>query len=145
MEQIYHNYEDWEDYKNGFYSKPKKSEESEHIFKVIELFNSKTLTETYMNRVIEEWKNSVEHNLTNASMNKIAYIGQAACCIYASVPSETTMKAWKMIPLEIQDRANKIAENIIKEWEQKKRLENTLKNGSQEDTNKGYQTKLPVY
>ena len=40
--------------------------------------SSEDLTRENMMRVISEWKYSCEHNLTNESLNRIAYIGQAA-------------------------------------------------------------------
>ena len=51
-------------------------------------------------------------------MNKIAYIGQAACCLYAGVPSTITMEAWSKVPSEYRDIADSIAKEVLKEWEQ---------------------------
>lgn len=70
-----------------------------------------------MTRVCSEWVFSCEHNLTNSSMNKIAYIGQAACCLYAGVPSTITMEAWSLLDKSVQDKANEIAERVLKKWE----------------------------
>lgn len=117
MERIYHPWHRWEDYKLGFYNQCSGLEKEQKIQKVLELFNSKDLTEEYMNRVINEWVYSCEHNLTNSSMNRIAYIGQAACCIYDNIPSTVTMEAWSLLDKKIQDRADKIAEKVIKKWE----------------------------
>lgn len=74
---------------------------------------SKALTKKYMMRVVEEWKYSCEHNLTNESMNKIAYIGQAACCIYGGVPSTVTMEIWSTLPQNVRDRSDEIAKETI--------------------------------
>jgi protoheme ferro-lyase len=116
MERIYHPYWLWEDYKNGFYENISGEEKKQMILKVIEMFNSEKLTIEYMNRVINEWIYSCEHNLTNDSLNKIAYIGQGACCIYAKVPNTITMEAWSLLDKEIQYRANKIAIEVINKW-----------------------------
>ena len=77
------------------------------------MFNSEKMTKKFMLRVINEWKFSCEHNLTNPSMNKIAYIGQAACCIYCGAPNTITMKAWNMLDENIKERANRIAKNTL--------------------------------
>ena len=69
IKRIYHNYKLWEDYKNGFYSSCEKSKKQENIDKVIEMFNNYELTSIYMQKVIDEWKYSCEHNFTNYSMN----------------------------------------------------------------------------
>ncbi len=116
MNRIYHPYWYWEDYKAGFYENCSGEIKSQHITKVLEMFNSEKLTEENMNRVTAEWKYSCEHNLTNDSLNKIAYIGQAACCIYAKIPSTITMEAWSLLKPEIQDRANKQAEKVLNIW-----------------------------
>lgn len=142
LKRIYHDYNLWEDYKNGFYEIISGNEKEEKIKKVIELFSDKELTEEFMNRVINEWKYSCEHNLTNYSMNRIAYIGQAACCIYDKVPNLTTMYAWKFLDENIRLRSDKIASKTIKIWEQRKKLEITLNLGKKKDIKTEYQMKL---
>ena len=122
MERIYHRYEYWEDYKAGFYNNISGINKELMINKVVELFSSSELTELYMNKVIQQWKYSSEHNLTNLSLNRIAYLGQGACCIYAGVPSTITMEAWHLVSEENRNNANKIAEKIIKNYEKNLQL-----------------------
>ena len=122
MERIYHRYEYWEDYKAGFYNNISGVNKDLMINKVVELFSSSELTETYMNKVIEKWKYSCEHNLTNLSLNRIAYLSQSACCIYAGVPSSITMEAWHLVSEENRNNANKIAEKIINNYEKNLQL-----------------------
>lgn len=116
MERIYHPYDKWEDFKLGFYDNCSGEIKKSKIESVQMLFNSEKLTHEYMSKVINEWKYSCEHNLSNPSMNKIAYIGQGACCIYDSVPSTITMEAWNTLSKDIQDRSNKIAEIYLNEF-----------------------------
>lgn len=128
MKRIYHPYWLWEDYKAGFYENISGEQKKEMISKVLELFNSESLTKEFMNKVITDWKYSCEHNLTNESLNKIAYIGQGACCIYAGVPNTITMEAWSLLDKEIQNRANNIAEKTIETWtNENKRIQLCLK------------------
>lgn len=117
MKRIYHHFEKWEDWTFGFYNNCSGSEKKVKIEKVLEMFNSESLTTENMNRVISEWKYSCEHNLTNEAMNKIAYVGQAACCIYAEIPSGITMEAWSLLGSDVQNRADKIATSVISKWE----------------------------
>lgn len=119
LTRIYHPYTRWEDHKYGFYNNCSGKIKNEKISMAIKMFNSEILTKEYMNRVINEWKYSCEHNLTNESLNQIAYIGQAACCLYACVPSTVTMEAWNMLSKDIQDRSNKIAKQVIGKWNNK--------------------------
>lgn len=116
MKRIYHHYEMWEDWKCGFYDNCSGEVKAEKIKKVIEMFNSEKLTTEYMYLVIGKWIYSCEHNLTNESLNKIAYIGQAACCLYSQIPSSVTMEAWSMLTKEVQERSNQIAETVLNKW-----------------------------
>lgn len=129
LKQIFHPYYLWEDYKLGFYDNISGKNKQELINKVVELFSNQDLTEEFMQRVINEWIYSCEHNLTNYSMNRVAYLGQAACCIYAGVPSFITMNAWNLVDKKNRDIADFIANKKIKQWE---RLNSTLINGKKE-------------
>jgi len=116
MERIFHPYWKWEDYKAGFYDNCSGQLKDDLIQKGIEMFNSKVLTKQNMFYVVDNWKFSCEHNLTNPAMNKIAYIGQSACCVYAGIPSTLTMEIWNMLDSKIQEQANEIAKEAIERW-----------------------------
>jgi len=117
MQRIYHPYHLWEDYKAGFYDNLSGKNKDALVEKVIELFSSKELTEQFMKRVTSEWIYSCEHNLSNISLNRIAYIGQGACCVFAGVPSDITMFAWSKVKKENRDEADKIALSVLNDWE----------------------------
>jgi hypothetical protein len=117
MNRIYHRWELWEDYRAGFYDNISGKNKELLSSKVIELFSSKELTEEYMNRVIKEWPYSCEHNLTNTSMNRIAYLSQAACCLFAGCTSSIVMEGWHLVSKENRDISDNIAKEIINEWE----------------------------
>jgi hypothetical protein len=116
--RIYHPYWLWEDYKAGFYENCSGEQKQVYIEKIIEMFNSEKLTLESMFSVVDNWKYSCEHNLTNNSMNGIAYIGQGACCIYCGAPSTITMECWSKLTKEVQERANKNALQAIERWEE---------------------------
>ena len=116
IKRIYHRYEKWEDYPSGFYDSCTGKNKIEKEKMVVEMFNSEELTLKFMNKVIETWVNSCEHNLTNESLNKIAYIGQGACCLFAGIPSTVTMGMWSKLTKETQNRANNNAETVLNKW-----------------------------
>jgi len=116
--RIYHPYWLWEDYKAGFYENCSGEQKQVYIEKIIEMFNSEKLTLESMFSVVDNWKYSCEHNLTNNSMNCIAYIGQGACCIYCGAPSTITMECWSKLTKEVQERANKNALQAIERWKE---------------------------
>lgn len=117
MDRIYHRFEHWECYKAGFFKNSSSEEKDIQAKKVIELFSDPKKTELYMRKVIELWPNSCEHNLTNMSMNRVAWIGQSACCLFAQIPYRITMENWRFVPEEFQKIACDIAEKVIKEFE----------------------------
>jgi len=120
--RIYHPYWLWEDYKAGFYENCSNDEKQKHFEKIIEMFNDENLTIQNMNYVIENWKYSCEHNLTNLSLNQIAYIGQAACCVYCKAPSTVTMECWSKLSKHVQNRADQNAQDVIKKWKEKNKI-----------------------
>lgn len=118
MKQIYHPYHLWEDHKLGFYDNCSGGIKQEYIEKIIEMFSDQDKTREYMMRVVNTWQYSLEHNLTNSSINKVAYLGQSACCLYCGAPSTVTMEAWRLVSLENRDKADEIAMECIKKWEE---------------------------
>lgn len=118
MERIYHRYELWECFKNGFFRNVSGAEKKELQKKVIELFEDSIKTEMYMNKVINEWVYSCEHNLTNISLNRVAWLGQSACCLYAKIPYSITMETWRLVEEGKRNIACEIAEKIISKYEQ---------------------------
>lgn len=117
IKQVFHPFSVWEDHKHGFYNNISGGNKTEMTKHVIQLFCDPEKTKELMERVVKEWPFSCEHNFTNESMNKIAYLGQAACSLYKGVPCTVTMEAWSKVPKEFQDIADGIAEVIINQWE----------------------------
>lgn len=122
MDRIYHRYEKWECFKAGFFRNVSGEEKKELSKKVIELFENPEQTERFMKQVLKDWVNSCEHNLTNLSLNRIAWLGQSACCIYAKIPYSITMENWRFVQKESQEIACEIAEKLIKQYELSKEL-----------------------
>lgn len=114
--QIYHPWHKWEDHKNGFYFNMSGVERENRIHDVVNMFMHDEKTREFMLRVINEWKFSCEHNLTNPAINKVAYIGQSAACLYCGAPNTVTMEAWSLVPKEHQEKANEIAKECIEIW-----------------------------
>lgn len=122
MDRIYHRYEYWECFKAGFFKTSSGTERKELGKKVIELFEDSKKTEIFMQKVISEWIYSSEHNLTNISMNRVAWLGQSACCLYAKIPYSVTMENWRNVSEEKRNKACEIAERLIKEYETQEKL-----------------------
>jgi hypothetical protein len=122
MKRIYHNYLKWEDYLNGMWRKVLPEEEEEMLHVAIEFTGDHSRYGSAMRRVIKEWPFTCEHNITDNSINKKAFIGHCAVCIELGIPEYITRQAWGFLNQEQQDLANLEAENTIKEWYQSKQL-----------------------
>lgn len=117
MNRIYHPYWLWEDYRFGMYGKPKKGGKQKRIEIVIECLGNPKVCDEYMERIINEWKYSCEYRLSNTSINRVAWIGQASMCLYSGIKESETREGWWLLTEEQRDKANEIAKEKIKKWE----------------------------
>jgi hypothetical protein len=118
MDRIYHSYEKWECFKAGFFRNVSGDEKKALSKKVIELFEDSEKTEIFMRKVLEDWIYSNEHNLSNLSLNRIAWLGQSACCLFAKVPYRITMENWRYVSEQKRIEACEIAERLINQYEE---------------------------
>lgn len=70
-------------------------------------------------RVFEEWPKSCEHFLTNASLNRVAWLGQASMSIATGVPRDHRSGFMLLTEAE-RNEANATAELEIARWLRKK-------------------------
>lgn len=127
QDRIFHTYDKWECYKAGFYkTTPPENMLKEDCEKEYAIFlsNDNLFRET-LDKIINEWKNSCEHYLTNKAMNRIAWLGQASMC-YAKGISHEFRSGFNLLSLEQQERANNTALEYLNKW--------LVKNGFEEAT-----------
>lgn len=114
-------YNKWEDFLNGMYRIPDKPYNEDLILDCVNLLeNEKGFFESSLS-LIREWKISAEHNLSNKSINRQAWIGQAACCYKYKAPELVTRVAWSRVKPLNKIKANKIADKIIRIYEAENR------------------------
>ena len=114
--RIFHTFDKWEAVAAGFFApglKGRDREECEQEYGVfladLDAFGAG------ITKVFKEWPNSCEHNLTNSSMNRIAWIGQAAACCALGLPS-TYRAGFSNLPQDKQDAANALALKYLNMW-----------------------------
>lgn len=114
--RIFHTYDKWECHKAGFYANSvdgKKADECEreyyHFLSDDERFKSG------LEGVINEWVNSCQHYLTNKSMNRIAWLGQAAMCYSTGIPSKYC-SGFNLLTDDQKHHANMIALEYLNLW-----------------------------
>ena len=116
MNRIYHTWEKWECYPAGFYENSKDGMtkvECEAAYK--ELLSNLHLFSESLFSVITKWKHSCEHYLTNESMNRIAWLGQAALCYEMGIPS-CFRSGYFLLTKEEQKKADDMALCFLNIW-----------------------------
>ena len=68
-------------------------------------------------RLLDEWPITSVCNLSNKEINRRAWLGQSSSFFLYSCCDACTKKAWNRLTREQQDRANNVADRVIKEWE----------------------------
>jgi len=119
MEQIYIHHSHWEDFKNGMFSS-KTNLEYFYTRQAIHILSNPFLFESIMINMLKNWTLCVDHNLSNRSMNRKAYLGAAACNYACGVPEYCTRIAWNSLSRRKQIQANSSAGKIISLYENSK-------------------------
>jgi len=115
-DRIFHTFDKWECQKNGFYnnSVPGKTKEECEI-EYAKLLSNEDQFKSALNSVINEWKYSCEHYLTNKSMNRIAWLGQASLCYSKKIPS-AFRSGFSLLSEQQQNKANILAFEALNTW-----------------------------
>ena len=114
--RIFHTFDQWECHKAGFYASSKEGMSKtgcEEAYR--DFLGDITGFEAALERVIVEWEKSCEHYLTNALMNRIAWLGQASMCIATGVPSKFC-GGFSLLSEEKQSKANDTALIFLNKW-----------------------------
>lgn len=115
MERIFHHYDKWEDFHHGMYNED-KTDRRTRVELAASILGTPETCEKAMKMVVENWPISTEFNLSNAEINRRAWLGQAACSIYGDVHEDETREAWGLLTIEQRTRANAIATKVIRNW-----------------------------
>jgi hypothetical protein len=116
MNRIYHVWDKWECYPAGFYENSKEGMTKEECETAYKDFLSDGLRfSAACLSVINTWKNSCEHYLTNEKMNRVAWMGQAAACLEMGIPSCYRAGYFKLTSQQ-QKEADLIALEYINRW-----------------------------
>lgn len=115
-DRIFHTFEKWECHKAGFYGSKKDGMTADQCEKAYaEYLSNDESFKSGLQGIIDNWKNSCEHYLTNRAMNRIAWLGQAAMCYSTGVPSKFCA-GFNLMTKEQQQRANEVALKYLNIW-----------------------------
>lgn len=115
IKRIYHHYLDWEEIDYNMWGTV--TNKKAYLQKAIDFTGDHKLYGRFMMKVANEWIKSCEHNLSNTTQNRKAWIGHAACAFALGCPEDITREAWGHLNQEQQDKANGVAQEAIEYWE----------------------------
>lgn len=114
--RIFHVYEKWEAINYDWFAlKHKTMTKVQCEWKYKELMTNLDEFEDVLINVINEWKYSCEHNLTNKSLNRVAWLGQAAMAYKYKIPNIYS-SGWQLLSEDEQNNADLIAFNVLNIW-----------------------------
>lgn len=93
------------------------AEEARLLPMAIEFTGNAELYGSWMRRVICEWPVSCEHNLSDQSINRKAWVGHAATQMAIDCPEYITRSAWGHLSDGQRLDANRQAQYAIDAWE----------------------------
>ena len=116
MKRIFHTWDKWECHKHGFYESRKEGvskAEGEQAY--ADFLSNDDKFRLALRHIIDNWKYSCEHYLTNASMNRIAWLGQASACYSEGLPM-SYCHGFNLMTDEQKEKANNTALEFLNEW-----------------------------
>ncbi len=115
FKKVYHSFYDWEEVKFNMWGKV--DDKSAFLLKAVEFTGDWELYGEWMIKVVNDWPVSCENSLTDANINKRAWIGHAAVAYAIQCPEDIVRKAWGMLTDEQRILANRKADEAIDLWE----------------------------
>jgi hypothetical protein len=117
LTRVYHPYWRWEEVDANMWGSV--SNRKAFLKKAIEFTGDAEKYGRFMIKVAEKWKYSCEHNLTDLTQNRRAWIGHAACAMALGCPEDIVREAWGYLSDDQQLKANRKADEAIHYWEKK--------------------------
>lgn len=115
-DRIFHTHDKWELVDYGFFNNAHKTLSNDQCrYKYKEFLSNTDLFRSTIYELFEKCPHSCEHNLTNRSLNRIAWIGQAAVAYKYQIPA-VFCSGFQLLTDEEQASANEVAFKLLNEW-----------------------------
>jgi len=127
LPRVYRPVSEWEECDYNMWGEVNSHNET--LENAIAFTSNHRLYGKYMRRVTRQWPISCENALTDYNLNRKAWLGHAACALYAKIPEWITREAWRELTDEQQLLANNQARSAIQSWENRYRKDHKLCDG----------------
>lgn len=115
-ERIFHTYDKWEHVGHNFFGNNHPTlTPLQCQYKYKEFLQDIPEFSSTIQRVMEAWPIACEHNLTNRSMNRIAWIGQISVCYKYNIPA-ISCSGFSLLTEDEQYAANSTALFYLNKW-----------------------------
>ena len=115
--RIYHPWGMWECFKAGFFTTPKgKGQKETDRINYAKLLGDLEYFEKVLQKVLVEWPYSCEHNLTNDTMNRVAWLGQACGAYEFGCCADKIAGAFCDLSVVEQKSACDLAAKYLEQW-----------------------------
>jgi hypothetical protein len=115
--RVYRHYEELEEFHAGMWRIVRGEERKKYVQAAADLMRDTDAFQAAMRKALIEWILSAEVALTAESVNRIAWLGHAGCCVATGSPEEATRAGWHTLDMAEQDEANRAAAEVLDEWE----------------------------
>lgn len=115
MKRRFHHYSLWEDWQAGLYRRERP--DPDRIAAAGNVLADVTGFRDTATLVTVEWRHATEHNLTDLSQNRRAWLGQAAAAYQVGASQTETCIAWNRALTDGErNAANRVADAVINGW-----------------------------
>lgn len=114
--RIFHHFSKWENVEYDFFAtRHKEWDEDTCKSKYTELMTDLVEFERVLILVTSEWRYACEQNLTNKSLNRIAWLGQASMSYKYKIPAIYS-SGWQLLDDDQKHAANEVALKVLNDW-----------------------------
>jgi hypothetical protein len=114
--RIFHHYIELEETEAGLWRRLNGDEKKQYVEAAADLMRCPQEFMEAMREALRNWPKSCEAAFTADSVNQIAYLGHAGCCVATGSPEECTRIGWHKLTKPEQDEANLAASIVLREW-----------------------------
>lgn len=120
IRQVYHHWEKWEE--TPMWRRTPADERQARFDTARAIVVDRQAFRACLLRAVEEWPISCEHNLTDLTLNRAAWLWHAASYIATGASEEVTRSVWGTLTNEQRRVADAIAWEVVAEWESARML-----------------------
>lgn len=115
--RYWHHIDRWESVPGGLYAEasPNGMSADDSRSAYAEFLGNTTRFRAAIDRVVKEWPIACEQFLSNPSINRIAWLGQASMCLDSRVPCKYR-SGFALLDRNAQTQANALAEQALAAW-----------------------------